>query len=100
MYSLKIYQSAEKDWAALDSGMRDNFLKILERRLIEPRVVSAQLSGNLAGMYKIKLQKAGFRLVYEVQDEGFILWVVAVGKRADGAVYRAAAERISRIQNP
>ena len=100
MYSLKIYLSAEKDWLELDSGLRDIFLKVLERRLIEPHIVSARLGGNLAGTYKIKLQRAGYRLVYEVQDETQILWVVAVGKRADGAIYRVAAERISRIQNP
>jgi hypothetical protein len=46
--------------------------------------------------YKIKLKKAGFRLVYEVLDDEKSL-LVAVGKRADNLVYRKAQERSNRL---
>ena len=43
--------------------------------------------------YKIKLRKAGFRLVYEVLDDEQSVLVIAVGKREDHLVYRQAQKR-------
>lgn len=91
MYTLKFQEEAEKEWFGLDKGVRDRFLKVLERRLVEPRVPSALLKANLKGLYKIKLQKSGHRLVYEVSDEILTVLVVAVGKHD---TYKSAANRI------
>jgi len=44
--------------------------------------------------YKIKLKNAGYRLVYQVDDNRIIIIVVAVGKRENLAVYRAAGKRV------
>ncbi len=91
MYTLKFQEEAEKEWFRLDKGVRDRFLKVLERRLVEPRVPSALLKANLKGLYKIKLQKSGHRLVYEVSDEILTVLVIAVGKHD---IYQSAANRI------
>jgi mRNA interferase RelE/StbE len=58
-----------------------------------PRVESAWLSG-MPDCYKIKLKNAGYRLVYQVDDKRIVVFVVAVGKRENLAVYRAAGERV------
>jgi mRNA interferase RelE/StbE len=47
----------------------------------------------LAGCYKIKLLKQGFRLVYVVEDDELVVLVLSVGKREDSAAYRAATKR-------
>ena len=47
----------------------------------------------MAGCYKIKLLKAGYRLVYEVLDDVVVVLVLAVDKRADNAAYLSAAGR-------
>ena len=91
MYTLKFQEEAEKEWFGLDKGVRERFLKLLERRLVEPRVPSASLRANLKGLYKIKLQKSGHRLVYEVSDEILTVLVIAVGKHD---IYQSAANRI------
>lgn len=91
VYTVRFHKGAEKEWLGLDKGVRDRFLKVLERRLVEPRVLSAELSADLKGLYKIKLQKSGHRLVYEVLDDVLIVLVVAVGKHD---IYRTAAERV------
>lgn len=44
--------------------------------------------------YKIKLAKAGYRLVYKVEDEQIIVLVLTVGKREGNAVYKAAMKRV------
>ncbi|MFZ2524841.1 MAG: addiction module toxin RelE [Candidatus Ferrigenium altingense] len=57
-------------------------------------VPSAQLHRELAGCYKIKLLKQGFRLVYMVEGDELVVLALAVGKRGDNAAYRAASKRI------
>ena len=100
MHTLKFQESAEREWRRLDKGIRDRFLKVLERRLGQPRILSAELSGDLEGLYRIKLRKSGYRLVYEVDDDVLIVLVIAVGKRDKHDVYRAAGERLGPRTNP
>ena len=48
--------------------------------------------------YKIKLKNAGYRLVYQVDDNRIVVIVVAVGKRENFAVYRVAGKRMKEGQ--
>jgi hypothetical protein len=52
------------------------------------------LRGDLSGCYKIKLLKAGVRLVYQVKDDQVVILLITVGKRADSIVYDEAKKRI------
>jgi mRNA interferase RelE/StbE len=63
--------------------------------LDNPHVPGGELHGSLAGHYKIKLRKQGYRLVYGVQDD--MVMVMAVDKREDSAVYQSAMARISEL---
>lgn len=92
-YSLEFKESALKEWKKLDNRIREQFKKKLVERLVRPRVASAKLSG-MADCYKIKLKNAGYRLIYQVNDEHIVVIVVAVGKRENLAVYRSAGERL------
>ncbi len=92
-YSLEFKESALKEWHKLDGGIREQFKRKLAERLQRPRVESARLSG-MADCYKIKLNNAGYRLVYQVDDNRIVVIVVAVGKRENFAVYRAASKRV------
>ncbi len=94
VHALKFHERAEKEWFELDKGIRERFLSVLERRQIEPRILSAELSSDLKGLYRIKLKKSGHRLIYEVFDDPPVLLVIAVGSRGKQDVYRTAANRI------
>jgi mRNA interferase RelE/StbE len=89
-YSLRFSEKAEKAWSRLESGVREQFRKVLERRLEQPRVPSARLRGG-RDVYKIKLRDVGYRLVYQVQDREIVVYVIAVGRRKE--VY-ATLERL------
>lgn len=58
------------------------------------RLPGAELHGELRNCYKIKLLKQGYRLVYQVEDDVLVVLVLAVAKREDLAVYRAAVDRL------
>ena len=55
------------------------------------------MHGALAGHYKIKLRKQGYRLVYGVEDDILMVMVMAVDKREDSAVYQSAMARLSEL---
>ena len=55
------------------------------------------MHGALAGHYKIKLRKQGYRLVYGVEDDILMVMVMAVDKREDSAVYQSAMTRLSEL---
>jgi mRNA interferase RelE/StbE len=92
-FSLEFHVLALKEWQKLDSSVKNQFKKQLEKRLSNPRVASAKLHGDLDNFYKIKLRSIGYRLVYEVIDHKLVIMVIAVGKRNQEAVYKKASNR-------
>ncbi|GAA6172582.1 type II toxin-antitoxin system RelE/ParE family toxin [Colwellia sp. KU-HH00111] len=92
-YELVFKQDALKEWRKLDSMVRNQFKKKLIERLDNPKIESSRLNG-MKDCYKIKLRKAGYRLVYQVRDLKVIVSIVAVGKTEKNAVYKIAAKRL------
>jgi mRNA interferase RelE/StbE len=87
--------SAWQEWQALDGSVKEPMRKLLRKRLDNPHVPGGALHGELAGFYKIKLRKQGFRLVYGVEDDVLVVMVMAVDKREDGVIYRSALARVT-----
>ncbi len=92
-YRLVFKVDAKKEWDSLDQTVRSIFAKKLKERILQPRVESSRLSG-MKNCYKIKLRRAGFRLVYQVRDNELVVSVVAVGKRERNLVYKIAIKRM------
>ena len=92
-YRLEFLPSALKEWRKLGATVRNQFAKKLDERLAAPRVPSARLS-EFPDCYKIKLRKAGYRLVYRVDDDRIVVFVIAVGKRERSEAYKAATKRL------
>jgi len=92
-YRLTFLPQAKEEWDQLDGNIRQQFAKVLLRRLDNPRVPAAALTA-MPDCYKIKLRSAGFRLVYQVQDDKLVLLTIAVGKRDKSAVYESAKQRL------
>ena len=93
IYELVFKQDALKEWQKLDSTIKVQFKKKLIERLSNPKIESSRLNG-MKDCYKIKLRKAGYRLVYQVRDLEVVVSIVAVGKREKNSVYKIAAKRI------
>ena len=92
-YRLKFVPDAWREWQALDGSIKRALKPLLAKRLQNPHVPGSLLHRELAGCYKIKLLKQGYRLVYMVEDDVLFVLVLSVGKREDNAVYRAATKR-------
>ena len=92
-YELEFKKSALKEWNKLNPAVKDQFKKVLERRLSDPHVPSAKVSGA-PNLYKIKLRQLGFRLVYSVSDKTITVSVIAIGKRNRNEIYQVALSRL------
>lgn len=91
-YELKFLPSARKEWDKLGATIKEQFKKKLSERLQNPIVAADRLRGQ-QDYYKIKLRTAGYRLVYEVVEKEITIYVIAVGKRSNEQVYKAAKKR-------
>jgi mRNA interferase RelE/StbE len=89
--------NAKRAWHKLDPGVRNKLEKTLIRRLQNPFIESAALSGDLAGCYKIKSKSSGIRLIYKVTESELILLVITVGKREGGESYDDARTELENM---
>ena len=87
-YDLKFLPTALKEWEKLGDCIRIQLKKKLAQRLLNPVVPADRLHG-FPNHYKIKLRSSGHRLVYEVVGTEITVYVIAIGKRNDAAVYKA-----------
>jgi mRNA interferase RelE/StbE len=97
-YQLEWTIRANKEWEQLDCSIQVEVLKKLKQRLANPHIPADLLSGNLAGLYRLKFRKSGIRLIYKVQDQRLVVVVVAIGKRENLDAYKTAAVRLSLLK--
>jgi mRNA interferase RelE/StbE len=95
VWKFAVHDDAQKEWDNLDGSIKETFKSILKKRLKNPHVPGSALHGDLLGFYKIKLRTAGYRLIYQVNDEKLTLLVISVGKREDSEAYDLAKQRVS-----
>ncbi|MBT5759786.1 MAG: type II toxin-antitoxin system RelE/ParE family toxin [Candidatus Marinimicrobia bacterium] len=80
-YKLKFMPNALKDFQKLDGTIKNEFKKILQKRLKNPIVEKHRLHGDYKGHFKIKLRANAYRLIYRVLDKELFIVVVEVGRR-------------------
>ncbi|WP_436914094.1 type II toxin-antitoxin system RelE family toxin [Acinetobacter schindleri] len=93
-YKLLRHKDFTAEWEKLPVAIREQFKKKLAKVIEQPHIPKNKLRGDLAGCYKIKLLKAGVRLVYQVRDDEVVILLITVGKRADSVVYDEAKNRL------
>lgn len=92
-YNLKFHEKALKEWMKLGEPVKSQLKKKLMERLENPHIQADRLSGFSTALYKIKLRSAGYRLVYEVNDNEITVFVLSVGKRDRLQAYENARDR-------
>ncbi len=95
IYELEFHSDALKEWKKLPKSIQEQFKKAIKHGLENPRIPKHRLHGELKDCYKIKLLKAGYRLVYKVIEASVRICVIAVGKREDSVVYKIAEQLIN-----
>ena len=97
VYRVLLTKESLKEWNKIDHSIQRLFKKKLNSIVLDPVIVNSRLRGKLSNCYKIKLKRAGYRLVYEVRSQTIVLIVWAVDKRDDDKVYDSAISRLREI---
>lgn len=93
-YSIKTHDDFVAELAKLDSSVKQQLRKKLAKVIENPHIPKNRLGGGLHNCYKIKLKKAGVRLVYQVNDDEIYILLLTVDRRADNEVYNTALTRV------
>jgi mRNA interferase RelE/StbE len=86
VYDLRFGRHALRRWKRLDLSIRKQFVRKLEKVVLNPHNPSDQLRG-FKDSYRLKLRKVGYRLGYRVHDTHVVIVVIAVGRRDKDKVY-------------
>lgn len=92
-YELEFDPRALKEWKKLGENIKLQFKKKLAEILINPEIPANKLA-DFPNCYKVKLRNAGYRLVYQVQNDRIVVLVLAVGKQERFDAYRKAKDRL------
>jgi len=92
----------KKDILRLDVTLRAQVLKVILRVAKNPLPqvrggYGKPLGGNLSGLFKIKLRRAGVRVVYALREIDGKMVIVVVGVRDGETVYSAATKRRGKL---
>ncbi len=97
---IRYLPEAREDLAQLNQSVRPEVLKAIRKVAQNPGYPDGygkplgHISGvNLTGLYKIKLKKAGLRVVYGLSNQNGIMIIIVISARADSAVYETADNR-------
>lgn len=101
-WQIKFIPQAKDDFNRLDGSNKKLVLKALEKVSNNPlpeseggygKPLGNKLGYNLAGLLKIKLLKAGIRIVYDLVRDEHGMRIIVIGLRADFEVYVTAGKR-------
>lgn len=99
-WKIVMLPDAQADLANLDGAIRPQVVQGIIKVSQNPgypngygKPLRNQTGNALAGLYKIKFNKAGIRVVYALQREGEQMTIIVISARADEAVYKEAAKR-------
>jgi mRNA interferase RelE/StbE len=94
-FELEWTSYSKNDYEGLDGSQKLVVDKALARIRAHGMQAGQPLGKGLVGCNKIKHQKMGLRIVFRESPNGIeIIQIVAIGKRADSKVYRAARHRL------
>lgn len=86
----------KEDFRKIPKGFRVKILKTIEKKLShEPELFGKPLIGELKGYYRLRYDP--YRIIYRIEKEKIIVYVLHIGLRKDFLVYIEAARRLKLL---
>ena len=96
MYKLKFHPLAKKDLEKLDKSNQILFTKKLKQILLSPEIWKNLWNINninLSWYKKVYFNSKKMRIVYKVENNELIIYVISIWKRENMKVYKDALKR-------
>ena len=103
--NVKFLEEVEDDLGKIDGSLIRQIVKAINKIAANPRPNTEgglgkplkNANGNrLSGFNKIKLLKAGVRIIYQLKEADGKILVIIIATRADGYAYNQAVKRIEK----
>lgn len=98
-WTIEYLPEAKADLLRLDNSVRPEVVKGIRKVARKPEAdgygkpLGNTGTGDLSGLFKIKLKRAGLRVVYALQRKGEVMHIVIISAREDDTVYKEAEKR-------
>ena len=95
-YSVLLHPEAAREFAELDGSLRKVVTKKIRAIGENPSIglpLGNEANLELAGLYKVYVDKKRIRIVYEIRETEIMVFIFAIGKREEMEVYRDADRR-------
>ena len=105
-FEVRLHKEAAREYERLDNSVVaivDRALAKLEQRADEiGKPLGNKYGSKLAGCKEFKLRDAGIRIIFFIADNTVqvlrIVYVLSIGKREDGIVFKTAAKRLTAVK--
>ena len=103
--NVEFLEEVEDDLAKIDGSLIKQIANVINKVARNPKPkrdggfgkpLRNDESSQLSGYNKIKLVKAGIRIVYKLREEKGNMLVIIIAARADNYVYQQAVKRIKK----
>jgi len=102
-WQIVMLPETEADLSGLDASVRSQVVRGIIKVSQNPeypnglgKPLKNQPGSALAGLYKIKFNRAGIRVVYSLRREGSQMMIIIISARAENVVYVEAGKRRKR----
>ncbi|NMD99231.1 type II toxin-antitoxin system RelE/ParE family toxin [Selenomonas bovis] len=103
---IRFLPQAQDDFDRLDGSQQKQVATALYKVSANPlpyteggygKPLGHHTANNLTGLLKVKLRKAGLRIVYQLERRGKQMIIVIIDIRDDERVYRLAEKRLKEL---
>lgn len=83
----------KKDFKKIDKTGQQRIIKTIRKKLtLKPKEFGKPLAGDLKGYWKLRIGE--YRVIYEIEEEKVLVYVILVGYRRDEEAYKKVVSRL------
>jgi mRNA interferase RelE/StbE len=83
----------KKDFKKIDTTGQQRIIKTIRKKLtIKPKEFGKPLAGDLKGYWKLRIGE--YRVIYKIEEEKVLVYVILVGYRRDEEAYKKVITRL------
>lgn len=96
MYQVIYHDGVQEDLKSLTRKDQQKIISAIEKKLFtRPDYFGKPLRKELKGYYRLRVEH--YRIVYQVQKNKILVFVIHIGQRKDSKVYEEALRRIMHL---
>ena len=101
VYNVEFLPQAAREFDALDSSLKKIAARQIDKLVDRPELgkpLGKRMGIDLTGYRMIYFGKKAYRIVYEIQRDRLVIFIIGIGKRERAEIYGEVARRLRRLE--